>query len=191
MIVEVEIALVRRDPRKSPAHASLESLQICQRRARDRHQRHIVLREVLIRSVDVVAQERATNAAFTKFPPPHEVINNQLASPLEQLSQSLLSGDRIEDIFLVDPHPGQRASRLTYCVACPRQLLFFCQKRCPRGQPFGFRNDRVVFNQAGCHRNSSPGCSLENSLTALACPLLVASHVWIEPSSQPPGRGSP
>src|SRR5580704_9310899 len=64
VIIEIEVALVRRHPVEAPAHAFLESFQQRQRRARHSDEGHVVLRQVLIGTVDMVGKERAAHAAF-------------------------------------------------------------------------------------------------------------------------------
>src|SRR5262249_23020456 len=65
--------------------------------------------DVLVRAVDVVAQERATIAALAKIPAPHEVIDDELAVLAEQIGECLLAGWRVEHVLIVDFHPRQRA----------------------------------------------------------------------------------
>src|SRR5262245_56643527 len=84
VIVKVEVAAVGRHPREAPTHALLIGLDLREWRARDRDEGHVMLHEMLVGAVDVIAQERATDATLFPVGPHHEVIDDQLAALVEQ-----------------------------------------------------------------------------------------------------------
>jgi hypothetical protein len=53
----------------------------------------------------------------------HEVVDEQLRSPVEQLDERLLAVVRVEAVLLLDAYPGQLASLPGQFVTEPRVLL--------------------------------------------------------------------
>src|SRR5436853_6243993 len=87
-------------------------------------------------------------AAFaTLFPAltKHEMINDQLAAALEQISQRLFSVWAIKHIFLLDLDHREFAPSGTKRVALARELLFPRQQILPSDQPLTFRYDFCLF----------------------------------------------
>ena len=60
--------------------------------------------------VDVIDFERAADALCLLPGRHHEVFDEQLAAFVKQLGQRHLAFRRIEDVFLVDLYPRQRAT---------------------------------------------------------------------------------
>ena len=85
MVVEVEVAAERRHPRKAPAHAPLEGLDLGERRAGDGDERHVALGEVDVGAVEMIGEEGATRTAFLPVRAEHEMVDDELASAVEQL----------------------------------------------------------------------------------------------------------
>src|SRR5262249_15977448 len=92
----------------------------------------------------MVGAKRAADATFLPPRPQHEMIDYQLAPPVEQFGYRLPAGECLEDIFLVDLDPGQRAPFGAQPVALAREFLFLREERRACGKPFIARNDRVL-----------------------------------------------
>ena len=135
MVVEVEVASVGRGEIELPAHALPVGLEVGKLAARDRDERDVVIGEVHIGAVNMVDQQRAALAALAEVPPPHEVVDDELAVVAEQLGQRLLSGRGVEHIVLFDLHPGQLAPFGAHHVAHARQRLLVLEMRLARFDP--------------------------------------------------------
>eukprot|EP01136_Pigoraptor_vietnamica_P030119 Opistho-1_new@88919 len=156
--VVVEVAAVRGQPGKAPAHALAETLDAGQRRARDRHQGDVALRQVRQHAVGVVGHEGATRAALFPVRAEHEVLHQQLASAFKQLGERAPAFQSFEDIVLLDAHPGQRTALARDLVAQLRQFLLARQQRLARGEPLVRGHDGVVHGvrfSGGLHGGSS------------------------------------
>src|SRR6266446_4585828 len=106
--VVVEVAAVGRHPIEGPAHAFAIGFDLGERRTRNDDHRHVVVLQVH-EIAHVVGPERATDAAL---PPPgaeHEMIDDQLAAPVEQIGEGFPAVERVEDIFLLHPDPRRSA----------------------------------------------------------------------------------
>jgi hypothetical protein len=76
--------------------------------------------------------------------PEHEVINEQLRAPVEELGQRLRPVLGLEAVLLVDGNPRQRLPLPGELVAPAGELFLLCQKRGPGGQPLLARAQRVL-----------------------------------------------
>ena len=74
------------------------------------------------------------------------MVDDQLASPVEQLRQSLLAAGSVENIILVDALPRQFPALLAQLVAQPGEFLFLDQQLLAGREPFIVRNDFVVLH---------------------------------------------
>jgi hypothetical protein len=83
-----------------------ESLDLRERRARAHHDRDVACVDVRRGAVDVIGDERATHAAFLLTRGEHEVVHDQLAATVEEIGERLLSIQAVEEIRLLDTHPG-------------------------------------------------------------------------------------
>src|SRR6185295_1919354 len=92
VVVAVEVVAIGRHPLEAPAHTFPVALQFLKRRARDRHQRHVAVAQMHHGAVVVVRPERAALATFLPVRPEHEVIYEELVSPVEQVGQRFLAG---------------------------------------------------------------------------------------------------
>jgi hypothetical protein len=102
------------------------------------------MHEVHQRPVDVVGVERTAHATL---PPPgaeHEMLDDQLAAPIEEVGERLPARRAIEHIGLFDLDPGQFAALCAQLVAQPGELLFSRQMRLARGQPLVSHNDPMM-----------------------------------------------
>jgi hypothetical protein len=75
-------------------------------------------------TVDGVGDRRVHRAAGRVARAEHEVVYEQLGSPVEELGEPLLTVVRIKAVLLLDRHPGQLASLLRELVAELGVLLF-------------------------------------------------------------------
>ena len=73
--------------------------------------------QMLVGAVDVVAEERATLAAFFPVLGEHEVVGDQLAVVAKQVSQLQFAVRALEVVVLVDFHPRQGAAFSAEAIA--------------------------------------------------------------------------
>ena len=124
LVVVVEIRAVGRHPIELPAHAVLEGFDLGQRRAGYSRERDITLRKMHQRSVSVVYVAGAAGTPFLPLGTEHEVVDDQLASAVEEVGERFLARGRIKDIVLLDLHPGKLAALGGNGVALASELLF-------------------------------------------------------------------
>src|SRR5207247_3762115 len=67
--------------------------------------------------------------------PEHEVVDDELRAPSEEVGQRGVALVGLESVFLVDPHPRQLLPPARQLVAAPRELLLRREQLEPRGQP--------------------------------------------------------
>src|SRR5262249_3201829 len=108
MVVEVEIAAVRRDPREAPAHALLVCADLAERRARHRGECHVTMLEMDRDTIEIVGPERAGRAALVPIWTEHEMINDQLGALLEEVDERYDSIWPLEPVRLLHPFPRHR-----------------------------------------------------------------------------------
>src|SRR5438874_3200091 len=92
------------------------------------------MRQMPIRAVKMIGQIGAAFATLFPARTKHEMINNQLAAALEQISQRLFSVFSIKHIFLLDLNHLEFAPSGTKRVALARENLFHSQKILPSNQ---------------------------------------------------------
>src|SRR5262249_606979 len=85
---------------------------------------------------DGVGDRRVDRATGLVGRPEHEVVDEQLGSPVEQLDERLFPGLRFEAVLLLDGHPGQLASLPRELVTQPGVLLLADEQLLVRGEPF-------------------------------------------------------
>src|SRR5581483_132607 len=107
VIIVVEKVVGRRDPFEVPAHALLVGPYLLEWRARDRDKAHIALSEMNDKAVIAVGPERAVRTAGAPARIEHEMLNNELAAPLEQIGQRFATICPVEHVVLGDPDPRQ------------------------------------------------------------------------------------
>ena len=100
-------------------------------------------------AVEVVGDERAAGAAGVLLvdaepEPEHEVVDEQLGSPVEELRERLLALVRVEPVVLFDGDPGQLAAPLRELVAEPAVLLFADEQLLAGGEPSCSRAGLVI-----------------------------------------------
>src|SRR5262249_12286390 len=107
----------------------------------------------------------------------HEVVDQELRSPPEQIRQRDAAFIGVEAVVLFDPDPGQCRAPPRQLVAAPRQLLLRFEQIEPRRQPFFACCGRVCRRRV-CHRHCL--CRHRSSLLAFAiCLVRVATHWFV------------
>src|SRR5206468_11006258 len=134
-------------PRNAPAHAALVALQLLHRRLRDEGERHVASVQVREYTFDAVGHRRARRATGLVARAEHEVVDEQLGAPVEQLAERLLAVVRIESILLLHAHPRQLASLPGELVTEPGVLLLADEELVARGEPF-FARCQPAINHA-------------------------------------------
>ena len=95
---------------EAPAHAFLKCLRCAASGARETTaKRHVAMRQVNPRGIEVVGQERAALASFFPAGSEHEMINDQLAAAGEKIGERLRTVRAFEDVVLLDAFPRQFA----------------------------------------------------------------------------------
>jgi hypothetical protein len=133
--VEVEVAAERGRPGKRPAHPPLVRLQLRKRRARDRPEHHVMVGQVDDESVEAVRDSRAGRTPRRVVGPEHEVVDEKLRAPSEEVCQRGAPLIGLESVLLVDPNPRQFLPPPRQLVAAPRELLLRLEQLEPRCQP--------------------------------------------------------
>src|SRR6202165_6064494 len=111
-VVEGEVGVVSGHVWKLPTHPPLVSRQPSNRRPRKTDQRHVAVAQVNERAVEPVAQAGAAGAGAERVVgAEHDVVGEQLRAPVEELGQGLLAVLGVELVLLLDPDPGQIATR--------------------------------------------------------------------------------
>lgn len=87
------------------------------------------MRQVHVHAVGVIGHEGAARAPLFPARSEHELLHQQLAAAVEKFGKRARALGRVEDIVLVDAHPGQRAPLGGEPVAQMRQFLFMHQQR--------------------------------------------------------------
>ena len=75
--------------------------------------------------------------------PEHQVVDEKLRAPVEQLYQRLLPVLGVEDVLLVDAHPRELLALLRDLLVEPPELLLALQELPARRRPLFHRSDRV------------------------------------------------
>src|SRR5258708_4224300 len=122
--VDVEVAVVRGGPGKRPAQSLLVGLQLRERRPRHRRKRDVMVRQVDGGAIEAVRDRRAGRASRLVVGPEHEMINEKLRAPAEEVRQRGAALVGVQPIFLVDPHPRHLLPPPRQFVPPPRQRLF-------------------------------------------------------------------
>src|SRR5690606_13837969 len=97
-----------------------------------------LLRCVLLRPLSSFPTRRSSDlsrAALIPVRSEHEMVDQQLAAPIEQIGKAFPPRRRIEHVILVDLHPRQGLPLSINLVAQMRGFFLACQKRAPRVQP--------------------------------------------------------
>src|SRR5262245_12950874 len=85
--VVVEVTPVRRHPLEAPTHALLECFDLGPWRSRDHDQCHVPGIQMSHSAIDMIGHERAAWATMLPPWPEHKMINDQLATSVEEISE--------------------------------------------------------------------------------------------------------
>src|ERR1022692_2170079 len=105
--VVVEAAAGRRDPAEVPSHAPLVRDELVERCARHHDEGDIVVLEVRDAAGEAVGDRGAARTTFVPVRIEHEVIDEHLRTPAEQIAQRRIAVFGREPVVLLNPHPGQ------------------------------------------------------------------------------------
>src|SRR5262249_44910758 len=105
VIVKVELVAGRRHPCERPPHTLPEGLELAQRRARDRYEADVPRSEVHDAALEIVGPERTALAPLLPFRREHEMVDDQLRAPGEQVAERDLAVRSVEHVRLVDGYP--------------------------------------------------------------------------------------
>src|SRR5438128_4684087 len=86
-------------------------------------------------AVEPVRDRRARRTPRLVVGPEHEVVDEELRAPSEEVGQRGAPLVGLESILRVDPHPRQLLPPPRQLVAAPRELLFRLEQLEPRGEP--------------------------------------------------------
>src|SRR5579863_3581904 len=86
-------------------------------------------------AVEAVRDGRARRAPGGEIGPEHEVVDEELRAPAEEICQRGAALVGLESILLVDSYPWQLLPPPRQLVAAPRQLFLRLEQIDPRGQP--------------------------------------------------------
>src|SRR2546428_23220 len=142
--VERKVAVIGGDVGELPAHPLLVGRQPLHRRPRKTEQRHVAVAQVNERAVEPVAQAGAARAGAERVVgAEHDVVGEQLRAPVEELAQGLLAILGVELVLLVDPDPGQIATRSRDLLVSLRLLGLELRELVPGHLPFLAGSDLV------------------------------------------------
>src|SRR5262244_3503631 len=85
--------------------------------------------------VEAVRDRRASRAAGGVVGPEHEMVDEELRAPAEEVRQRGAPLVGLESIRLIDPHPRQLLPPPRQLVAAPRERLLRLEQLEPRGEP--------------------------------------------------------
>src|SRR4029453_9720014 len=105
--VGVEVGAERGRPGKRPLHPPLVRLQLREGRPRYRPEHHVVIRQVHGEPVEAVRDRRAGRAPGRVVGPEHEVVDEELRAPPEEIPQRGAPLVGVESELLVDRNPRQ------------------------------------------------------------------------------------
>src|ERR1700676_384663 len=84
---------------------------------------------------EAVGERRAGRTSDREVGPEHEVVDEQLRAPFEEVGKGRGSLIRLKAVLLVDRNPRQVLSQASQLIAAPRQLLLGAQQLKPRRKP--------------------------------------------------------
>src|SRR5919202_2284120 len=142
--ISVEVAAGRRNPFQAPAHPLLVRPELLERRTRDEQHRHVARGEVDDVRVEVVRDRGADGAAGLVRRAEHEVVDEQLGAPVEQLGERLGALLGLEAVLLLDRHPGKFPPLLRQLVVAAGELLLLREQLIARRLPLLLCADPVL-----------------------------------------------
>src|SRR6185503_12782529 len=125
---------------KRPAHAAAETRDLGERRARDRDHRRVARGKMRHHAVGVVGHVGAALAARLPARRQHELLHDELRAAAEQVGERGTAVRPVEDIRLVDAHPGQLPAQARDLVGAARQVLLGGEQVTARVEPLVARS---------------------------------------------------
>src|SRR5262245_61093287 len=126
--------------------------------------------------VKAVRDRRTGRAPGSVVGPEHEVVDEELRPPAEEVSQRGASLVGLESVLLIDPHPRQGLPPPRQLVAAPRVLFLRLEQLEPLCEPVFTRPGLVL-------RRTCPGRGLPLACPGralrLSCPGLVTCHALV------------
>src|SRR5262249_33620934 len=119
-----------------PVHPRLEGFKLRKRGAGNKNQCGVAGMQTGRTGGDVVNQIRAARAAIVPGGIEHEMVDNQLAAPVEQVEQTRLAIWPFEGVFLLDLDHRQPASFSIELVPRTGGFLFFAEQLRASSEPF-------------------------------------------------------
>jgi hypothetical protein len=110
------------------------------RRARNEGKRGVTRMEVS-EVADLVDEHRAILAAHLLAGAEHEVVQEQLTAPLEEVGQTQLAAWAVKRVGLLDPYPRQATPLGGECIECTGCRLFLHAQLLERALPLLLRDD--------------------------------------------------
>src|SRR5215471_21014926 len=90
-----------------------------------------------------VGAQRAMRTSGLVVRMEHEVVDDELAAPVEQIGERLFAARAVEAVLLRHALPGQIALQSAHLVALALERLFLREQLLPRGQPLFVGYDLV------------------------------------------------
>src|SRR5580765_8291981 len=138
--IDVEVASVGRHPRDRPAHPLLVRVELFDRGSR--HQREGRVASVQVSEVaDLIDEHRAPAAANILVRTEHEVVEEQLRAPFEQVGQRDLAFRAFEGVLLLDPDSRKAAAPGRERVPRPGRFFLLDEQCVTRCLPLGLGDD--------------------------------------------------
>src|SRR5258708_27329776 len=133
--VVVEVAAVGGEPGNSPVLPRLVGFKLRQWGTGDEHQRGLACLQMGQTAGEVVRQVRAAWAAVLPARIKHEMVDNQLTAPVEEVEQTHLTGWTLEVVLLVDLDHRQSAPFRIEPVSRVGGFLFLEEQLLARNEP--------------------------------------------------------
>ena len=133
--VGVEVAAERGRPGEAPAHPPLVRLQLRERRPRHRPEHDVMVGQVDDEAVEAVRDRRAGRTPCRVVGAEHEVVDEELRAPSEEIGQRGAALVGLEAVLLVDSNPRQLLPLPRQFVAAPGQLLLGLEQLQPGRKP--------------------------------------------------------
>jgi hypothetical protein len=144
--IVVEVTIEGRDPRNLSSHALAHDFDLLDGGSRYNGITHIMIFEMDQNTIDMVDGERAADVLVNCSRTHHEMLDDKLAAPVEEVAKRHLACQRVEDVRLLHADPGQGALLLAQLVARLRQRLFLGEHGSACTQPFLARYDAMLFH---------------------------------------------
>ena len=148
--VKIEIGFSRGHPLETPAHAFLVGGELLVRGARYRNHVDVAMLQVNVDAIEAVGAQGAMGATRLVVRAEHEMVDDELAAPLEEIGKRLIAVGTLEHVILCNFHPGKAAALFVQLILHLGKLLFLREEFLTRLDPL-FRADDRMIAEVGCH----------------------------------------